>query len=84
VFWLYLAAMIVSMTITGIVISVSRKLPEILGVFIGGVTATIFFTVFAAHSLRPPFGILLVLFMPPIGALGGAFTGLLLRLLARY
>jgi len=82
-FLLYLAAMLASMSLTGLLVGIIRRWPELLGVFIGSWAATVFFLAFMSHYLRPPFGILMVMFMPPIGAIGGAITGLLLRLLNR-
>src|SRR5262245_60082715 len=83
-FLLYLAAMLASMTFTGIVIGVIRRWPELLGLLIGLGAAPVFFVVFWAQYLRPMFGILGVMLMLPIGAFGGGLTGLLLRLLKRF
>jgi hypothetical protein len=84
VFWLYLIAMVVSMTLTGILIGVVRKLPEFFGIFIGTGTALVLAAAFVIRSLRPTFGILLMVFMPWIGAIGGTITALLLRVLNRW
>jgi hypothetical protein len=83
-FLLYLAAILTSMTLTGLLVGALGRWPEFFGLFIGSWAATVFFLAFMSRYLRPPFGILMVAFMPPVGAFGGAITGLLPRLLIRF
>ena len=80
-FFLYLAAVLASMTATGVIMGLVRKLPELYGVLIGAGSATVLFVAFWSRYLQPPFGILMVMFVPPLGTIGGLITGVLLRLL---
>jgi hypothetical protein len=83
-FFSYLAAVVASMTASGLVAGIVQRWPELSAVPIGAFSATILLFVFCPRYLEPPFGILWVMFMPPLGAIGGALTGLLLRLLTRF
>jgi len=79
----YLAAMLASMSLTGLLVGIIRGWPELFGGMIGSWGTTVFFVALTSRELPPPFGILMVMFLLALGAIGGAITGLLLRLLTR-